>query len=89
MAGLSAALVLGRSRRSVLVLDAGKPANRQTPHSHSFLTRDGTPPAQLAALAREQALAYPTVILRSGTVTQGFRKDGLFSMKTAAGETFR
>jgi len=88
-AGLSAALVLGRSRRTVLVLDAGKPANRQTPHSHSFLTRDGTPPAQLAALAHEQALAYPTVMVRSGTVTQATREDTLFSVKTATGEVFR
>lgn len=89
IAGLSAALVLGRSRRTVLVLDAGKPANRQTPHSHSFLTRDGTPPAQLATLAREQALAYPTVTLRNATVTQAVREDELFSVKTEVGEDFR
>ncbi len=89
VAGLSAALLLGRSRRSVLVLDSGKPANRQTPHSHSLLTRDGTPPAQLAALAREQALAYPTVTLRSATVTRATRENGVFSVKTAAGEAFQ
>ncbi|MBC7893673.1 MAG: NAD(P)/FAD-dependent oxidoreductase [Sphingobacteriaceae bacterium] len=89
VAGLSAALVLGRSRRTVLVLDAGKPANRQTPHSHSFLTRDGTPPAQLAALAREQALAYPTVTLRSATVMHAVREHGQFLVKTSTGDEFR
>jgi thioredoxin reductase len=35
-AGLSAALTLARATRNVLVIDAGKPCNRQTPHSHNF-----------------------------------------------------
>jgi thioredoxin reductase len=38
--GLSAAMALGRSLRKVLVIDAVKPCNRQTPHSHNFLTQD-------------------------------------------------
>ena len=37
-AGLAAAMALGRSLRKVLILDAGEPCNRQTPHSHNFLT---------------------------------------------------
>ncbi len=69
VAGLSAALVLGRSLRRVLVIDSGKPCNRQTHHSHSFITRDGETPAQLTKLAREQALAYPTVHYLNGRVT--------------------
>lgn len=69
MAGLSAALVLGRSLRRVLVVDSGKPCNRQTLHAHSFITRDGETPAQLIQLAREQALAYPTVHYVSSYVT--------------------
>ncbi|WP_460503189.1 FAD-dependent oxidoreductase, partial [Hymenobacter agri] len=40
-AGLSAAMSLGRARRRVLVLDTAQPCNRQTPHSHNFLTQDG------------------------------------------------
>lgn len=67
-AGLSAALVLGRSLREVLVIDAGQPCNRQTPASHGFLTRDGESPAQLLAIAREQLSNYPNVELRAGTV---------------------
>lgn len=87
-AGLSAALVLGRSRRTVQVLDAGQPANRQTPHSHSFLTRDGEPPAQLAAVARAQALAYPTVRLQTATAVHVTREAGGFAVTTAEGEVF-
>ena len=40
-AGLSAAMALGRALRNVLVIDSGKPCNRQTPHSHNFITHDG------------------------------------------------
>ncbi|GAB3325412.1 NAD(P)/FAD-dependent oxidoreductase [Larkinella ripae] len=87
-AGLSAALILGRSLRTVLVLDNGRPANRQTPHSHSFLTRDGETPAQLSAIARQQALAYPTVRFREATVTTANRTDSGFVVSTATGETF-
>ena len=60
-AGLSAALALGRALRQVVVVDSGRPCNRQTPHSHNFLTRDGSTPAALAAAARTEVLAYPTV----------------------------
>ncbi|MFD1140111.1 NAD(P)/FAD-dependent oxidoreductase [Larkinella insperata] len=86
-AGLSAALVLGRSLRTVLVLDSGQPANRQTPHSHGFLTRDGETPAQLAAIARQQALAYPTVQLREATATRAERRADGFSVTVDTGET--
>lgn len=39
--GLSAAMALGRAMRQVLIIDSGKPCNRQTPYSHNFLTQDG------------------------------------------------
>lgn len=60
-AGLQAAMTLGRALKHVLVIDSGKPCNRQTPHSHNFLTRDGETPGAIAAKAREQAEKYPTV----------------------------
>lgn len=88
VAGLSAALILGRSLRDVLVVDSGEPCNRQTPHSHSFMTRDGVPPAQLNALAREQALAYPTVELLSDKVVAISRKNDEFSITTEQNQTF-
>ncbi|TKD66788.1 NAD(P)/FAD-dependent oxidoreductase [Flavobacterium sp. ASW18X] len=60
-AGLSTALTLGRSLRSVLVIDNGLPCNAQTPHSHNFLTQDGKTPAELAALAKADVSKYNTV----------------------------
>lgn len=60
-AGLAAAMALGRALRRVVVLDSGRPCNRQTPHSHNFLTQDGETPAAIQARALEQVLRYPTV----------------------------
>ena len=41
--GLAAGMALGRALRRVLIIDSGKPCNRQTPHSHNFITQDGKP----------------------------------------------
>lgn len=64
-AGLSAALNLGRSLMRVLVVDADRPRNAATLHSHGFLTRDGLPPHELRKLAREELAAYPNIEIRS------------------------
>lgn len=64
-AGLSAALNLGRSLVSVLVVDADRPRNAATLNSHGFLTRDGVPPHELRRLARAELDAYPNVEIRS------------------------
>lgn len=88
-AGLSAALVLGRSLRRVLVIDAGQPANRQTPHSHGFLTRDGATPAELAAIARQQVSQYPTVQFWSDKVILTEATSSGFSVTTGGGVQFR
>lgn len=87
-AGLSSALLLGRSLRRVLVLDSGKPCNRQTPHAHGFLTRDGETPARLAAIAREQVLAYPTVSLLNDTAVRAYRQADGFRVETQSGAQF-
>ena len=87
-AGLSAALALGRSLRRVLVIDRGAPCNRQTPHSHNFLTRDGETPAAIAAEAKRQVLAYPTVQWREGRAVAGEKSEAGFLVRTEAGETF-
>lgn len=60
-AGLSAALLLGRARRNVLVCDDGRPRNAPSERVYAFHSRDGTPPAELKAIAREQLAAYPSV----------------------------
>ena len=57
-AGLSAALVLGRARRRVAVVDAGAPRNAPAAHMHGFLSRDGMPPAELLAAGRAEAAGY-------------------------------
>lgn len=62
-AGLAAALALGRSRRTVRVLDAGEPRNAPSPHAHNLLTRDGTPPGELLALGRTEVARYGVEVM--------------------------
>lgn len=57
-AGLSAALVLGRARRRVVVIDAGEPRNAPASHMHGYLSRDGMPPAELLELGHAEASGY-------------------------------
>jgi thioredoxin reductase len=57
-AGLSAALVLGRARRRVAVVDAGAPRNAPAAHMHGYLSRDGMPPAELLAAGRDEVAGY-------------------------------
>ena len=67
--GLAAGMALGRSLRRVLIVDGGRPCNRQTPYSHNFITQDGVPPHQIAAIARQQVERYTTVEFLNGLVT--------------------
>jgi len=62
-AGLSAAVALGRARRTVAVIDSGEPRNAPAHAVHNFLTRDGTSPAEMLRLGRAEALAYGTTII--------------------------
>jgi thioredoxin reductase len=57
-AGLSAALVLGRARRRVAVIDGGAPRNAPAAHMQGFLSRDGMPPADLLAAGRAEVAGY-------------------------------
>jgi thioredoxin reductase len=57
-AGLSAALVLGRARRRVAVVDAGAPRNAPAAHMQGFLSRDGMSPADLLAAGRAEVIGY-------------------------------
>lgn len=87
-AGLSAAMALGRSLRSVLIIDSGKPCNRHTPHSHNFITQDGENPAAIAQKAKEQVLKYETVTFLKGKAIFAEKTDGRFTVSTEADETF-
>ena len=73
-AGLSAALVLGRSRRRTLVVDAGEPRNTPAAHMHGFLSRDGMPPTEFLAIGREEIARYGVELVRDRVVdvTEGF-----------------
>ncbi|MFD5193997.1 NAD(P)/FAD-dependent oxidoreductase [Streptomyces sp. NPDC058357] len=68
-AGLSAALLLGRARRKVVVVDAGEPRNAPAAHMHGFLSRDGLPPAALLELGRAEIDRYGVQLLH-GRVEQ-------------------
>ena len=78
-AGLSAALVLTRARRSVLVIDSGTPRNLAAEHMHGYLSRDGLPPRDLAAIGRAEVEGYGGTILTATVAdvvneeTSGFR----------------
>lgn len=82
-AGLSAALVLGRARRRVVVVDSGSPRNAPAEHMHGFLSRDGTPPADLLAKGRSEAESYGVAFV-GGEVT---RIDPGFLVAIEDGET--
>jgi thioredoxin reductase len=69
VAGLNAALILGRARWRVLVLDSGSPRNAPAAHAHGFLTRDGEAPAELLRLAREEIQAYDSVEIKRAAAT--------------------
>ena len=73
-AGLSAALVLGRARRRVAVVDAGQPRNAPAAHMQGFLGSDGLPPAELLARGRDEVAGYDGHLI-TGTVTGITRAD--------------
>jgi thioredoxin reductase len=68
-AGLSAALVLSRARRSVAVVDAGEPRNSPAAHMQGFLSRDGMPPRDLLAAGRNEVQRYGGKLI-AGTVAR-------------------
>ena len=86
--GLSAALALGRSLRRVLVIDSGLPCNRQTPHSHNFITQDGEIPGDIGRKAKADVMKYDTVSFLYDHAVSGRKVDDSFSIFTASGEEF-
>ena len=81
-AGLSAAMALGRSLRQILVIDSGLPCNRQTPHSHNFLTHDGEEPTAIAKKAVEQVLTYATVKIIKSRAENASKEGDIFKIET-------
>jgi thioredoxin reductase len=84
-AGLSAALMLGRCCRTVVVFDAGRPRNAAARGVNGFLTREGMAPAELLASAREQLARYRTVELRRTAICDVGRTDRGFTVTPSQG----
>src|SRR5439155_15911750 len=84
-AGLSAALMLGRCRRRVLVCDLGQPRNRRSHALHGYLTRDGVAPAAFIDLGRVELTPYAVQLRRIG-VTGSCWTDGRFRVTLADGQ---
>ncbi len=82
-AGLSAALVLGRARRRVAVVDAGLPRNAPAAHMQGFLSRDGMPPSELLAAGRAEVASYGVQLIddQVSKIATGF------SVRLAGGQT--
>src|SRR5262249_49166086 len=74
-AGLSAALVLTRARRRVVVIDAGRPRNAPAAHMQGFLSRDGMPPPELLATGREEVTSYGGTIVADTVTSVGIHDD--------------
>ena len=87
-AGLSAALALGRSLRKTLIIDSGKPCNRQTPHSHNFLTQDGSTPKEISDVAKNQIAEYDSIQFYDGVAVSGKRTSDGFEITTSGGKIF-
>jgi len=85
-AGLNAALVLGRARRSVALFDNSRPRNGVTHASHGFITRDGIQPAEFRRIAYEEVLRYPSVRHWPAEVTDIQRLEHGFALRTLTGE---
>ncbi|MFF2092867.1 NAD(P)/FAD-dependent oxidoreductase [Paenibacillus sp. NPDC058174] len=88
-AGLNAALVLGRARRTVLLFDENKARNAVTPESHGFITRDGVKPAEFRDLAHQELSKYPSITVAPVRVT-AIEKQGenCFAVTTEAGDRY-
>ena len=86
-AGLSAALMLGRCRRSVIVFDTGQPRNAASHALHGYLTRDGIHPCELLRIGREELAKYDTVSIRDAEVVAAeCQSDARFGVTLASGE---
>jgi thioredoxin reductase len=88
-AGLSAALVLGRACRRVLVIDDGRPRNYATRAVHGFLTRDGIGPFELRRIGLEELRQYDTVRVEDAEVAAAAREaNGAFRVDLRDGRRF-
>ena len=88
-AGLSAALVLARACRTVIMFDHGQPRNAATRHMHGFLSREGIDPAEFRRIIREDLKQYDAVKLEHAEVTACRCIEGGFEVTLTDGRTFQ
>lgn len=90
--GLAAALVLARSRRDVVLVDAGEPRNAPADAVHNYLGREGTPPGELATIGREEVERYGARVVDGRVVEAVASDDGpgpRFDVTLADGSSFQ
>lgn len=83
-AGLSAALVLGRSRMQVVVCDAGQPRNAASQAAHGFLSREGAHPRELLRISRDQLRPF-AVAFRGAAAVRAVQHAGGFEVELEDG----
>lgn len=88
-AGLNAALVLGRAKRTVLVFDENKPRNAVTQETHGFLTRDGVKPVEFRNIAQQEISAYPSVAMRQTCIIDVSKHENSFELVANDGAVFQ
>ena len=88
-AGQSAAMQLARARRTVLVIDAGRPRNRFADATHGFLGHDGRKPSDIISQASQQLAAYPTIRQIRAEAVQAEKNDDGFTLALADGQQER
>ncbi|OGT97654.1 MAG: hypothetical protein A2X80_05925 [Geobacteraceae bacterium GWB2_52_12] len=88
IAGMSAALILGRCRRNVLVCDTGKPRNSASRALHGFISRDGINPFEFRRIIREELNEYPSVIHMEGEVVDAEELHESYEIRLADGRRY-
>jgi len=87
-AGLNAALILGRARRSVVLCDDGHPRNAVADKMYGFMSRDGTPPRKLLEIARAELKRYPSVTVVKSRIDRAKATRTSFALNSKVGKLF-
>ncbi|GIN37212.1 MULTISPECIES: NAD(P)/FAD-dependent oxidoreductase [Heyndrickxia] len=87
--GLSAALVLGRARKNIMLFDEDKPRNAVTHESHGFITRDGIKPSEFKKVAKADLMKYPNISVHNQRVVDIKKENNYFLIYSADGNTFQ
>ncbi|WP_305960697.1 NAD(P)/FAD-dependent oxidoreductase [Bacillus safensis] len=87
-AGLSAALVVGRGRKQVIVFDDELPRNRVTQESHGFITNDGMTPFEIRQAGEADLQKYPNIQIKRSRINDIQKREEFFTLLTHEGDTF-